>query len=133
MIIQEVQPLIKEKQELIVRLDSKYENPVEREKDELRLGELNRQILSITKNKIQDIKIDTPKMSQELKIESVKDARKLRKKKRDVYKNMAKECLELYHLLVEKKREGAELEEKLANKNLGKYDLQKTIEEVRKY
>lgn len=132
MIVEESQ-LVKEKQELLRKLDKSYDNPIEQEKDELRLGELNRLIKQELLEKMKDIKIETTKKSEELKIVTVKDARTLRKQKREVYKHMAKQCLELYHQLVEKKREGAELEEKLQNKNLKKYDLNKTISEVRRY
>lgn len=127
-------PLVKEKHDILRRLSEKnYDSEIKKEKDELRLGQLNLEISEELKLKLHKVKIETPKRFEELKITTVKQARMLRKQKRDIYKDSAKECLDLYYLFVEKKKDGTTLENKLKDKNLDKYDLNKTISEVREY
>ena len=132
----EQQNLIQRKQELIVKLDSKsnYKSDEEYKKDEIELGEIELKILENIKTKIQNYTSTIPKeVTKEFQLETLGDIRKLRKEKREQYRQLTKNCYDLYQLLIGKKKLGVELELKLQSKNLKKYDLKKTISEVRRY
>lgn len=134
MIIPEVQPLMQEKHELTVKLDkNNYDSDVDKEKDETRLGEVTLKITQITKNFLTTLKVDEVVSIKEEKLETPKQARALTNGKREIYKELAKDFLKLYNEMVAKKREGAELLEKLQGKNLEKYDFKKIMSDVRKY
>ncbi len=136
MIVTETKKLNIERAELYRKLDSdsNYKNESDKEIDELRIGEIESEILKIVKSKIAEAQVvEIKQIKNEVKVVDEKDARKMRKLKRDIYKTLAKECYNLYLNLVEKKKTGVELEEKLQAKNLHKYDLKKTIAEVRRY
>lgn len=136
MIITETKELIEEKRELLIKLDSdkNYANEIEKEKDELRLGEIELEVRKIIKSKIERLKTEAPQqVIQALKLSDEKDARKMRRVKRDIYKDLAKECYNIYQELVEKKKIGVELEEKLQTKNIQKYDIKRLLSEVRRY
>ena len=128
-----INELVKEKQDLIRKLDTSYESVVEKEKDELRLGEINLELEQSNKERIETVMENIPAKVETEEITTAKQARTFRKGKREVYRLLAKDAYNLYEALVKKKREGAELERRLINKNLDKFDLQETISLVRKY
>ena len=133
MIVPGCSELVLERQDLFRKLDKKYDSEALRESDELRIGEIEKEIAEKTKFAINQQKKEVIKKFEQVILTTEKDARKMRKEKRDIYKELAKDCYILYLELVEKKKVGVELEDKLKSKNKGKYDLKKTIQEVRLY
>ncbi len=129
MIVEENSKLIEERHTILIKID-KHEAT---EDDIKRLGEINFEINKNIKNRIENEKIDVPKIKIEKRDLTLKDLRKIRKEKRERYRVLAQKSLELYKELVSKKQMGVELEEKLSNKNFKESDLKILTNEVLRY
>lgn len=129
------QHLIEEKNKLLIKLDdsNNYKSDKDKKQDELRVGELENQILESTKRTLQELKSGIPTLTKEAELDTVKDLRALRSKKYDEYSNGAKRSLELYQEYLEKKKLGRELGERLKAVNQDKYDLKETVRLIRRY
>lgn len=120
--IPETKELFEEKTMLLIKLDKaeNYSDEAEKEKDELRVGEIEKQIRSIVYSKIEQFKSDVP-VKHTQKVTDMKTARKILNKKYGDYKDLTTNARELVDDLVSKKKEGRELLEKVVALK-GKYD-----------
>ena len=130
--VPETKPLFEEKTELLKKLSksSNYESEEERERDVIRVGELEMQIMSIVRQKLEGFKHDVPKKFVS-KVNDMKDARKILNKKYQDYRMITIGARELVDELVEKKKEGRDLLARVVERK-GKMD-KKLVEDILKF
>ena len=130
--VPETKPLFEEKTELLKKLSksSNYESEEERERDVIRVGELEMQIMGIVRQKLEGFKHDVPKKFVS-KVNDMKDARKILNKKYQDYRMITIGARELVDELVEKKKEGRDLLARVVERK-GKMD-KKLVEDILKF
>lgn len=123
-------PLIKEKQDLIRKIDS-IKDPGEKEETAKRIGEINKILLENAKNNIEKTLKETKKTLPKTvpKIHDQKSLRKIMRLKYDFYKQTALDARELYAKAVNKKQDSKRIAELIADPK----KLQEATSEVLKY
>ena len=129
--IPETKPLFDEKTQLLIKLSKSdnYQNEEEKEKDEARVGELEVQIMRIVQDKLKNLKVEVKNKVH--KVTDMKDARKLLRKKYEDYRLITIRAREFVDELVEKKKEGRDLLERVVELK-GKYD-KKVVDDILKF
>ncbi len=125
-----------EKIELIKKIDTfKYKSESEKQKDQERVGELEKEILDIIhkalgeqKSEIVDIKPEL-KPEQEIKTTTLKQAKRLLRDKYEAYRLLTLDAREFVETLVQKKYDGRDLMEQSVDIK----DEKKFIEDVLRF
>ena len=121
-----------EKIELIKKIDTfKYKSESEKQKDQERVGELEKEILDIIhkalgeqKSEIVDIK---PELKPEEKLITLKAAKRLLRDKYEYYRILCLDSREFTETLVRKKEDGRKIMEIISSDN---FDEKKAISEI---
>jgi len=124
-----------EKIELIKKIDTfKYKSESEKQKDQERVGELEKEILDIIhkalgeqKSEIVDIK---PELKPEEKLITLKAAKRLLRDKYEYYRILCLDSREFTETLVRKKEDGRKIMEIISSDN---FDEKKAISEILRF